>query len=149
MGTLEYEYRKSFCPPLVKNVVVEATHPGYRYEMFTSFDDLHNHFSKEYGPYWLNTDWAKFWIGQHNDSKRKDRLEEQIVKGFKMDRRNPQATRNSIRALLLEMIHQDLELPSVRKLQRMLVQKGSEASHMTVYRILKEIKKEIENGEKV
>lgn len=80
MGILEPEFRKLHWPPLVREVVITAQHPGYRHEFFKSFRELDAYFRATVHDNWRQEAWAEFWIGQHKETQNDDRRDLQTVK---------------------------------------------------------------------
>lgn len=147
MGILEDEFRKYRWPPLVKSVTYITTYPGYRHEFFRTFKDLDEYFSQECGADWQTQEWAKFWLGQHMQTRNDDRREYLIEhKGLvpQVDKlRKPRSDHDKIVEYILELKKLNNKFPSARKLEASLKSSGIVVDHNTVWRILRKIKHQV------
>jgi len=137
MGILESNVSDKFWPPLVKNVEITSDYPGYKMRYFTSFDELNDYFSKECGEEWMQQEWAKYWIGQHQQTRYEDRVEKQILTGqidaskFKT-RYNYEELRDLISSFL-----EKKPRASLRAIANYLKARGQTAKFQTVQRVIK------------
>lgn len=72
MGRLEPEFRRLHWPPLVREAVENKDYPGYRYEFFSSFNELNKYFIELCGPDWMSEEWAIYWRNHHRETQRDD-----------------------------------------------------------------------------
>lgn len=139
---LEEAAMRSSFPPLVKRIEICTEYPGYKQHFFKTFAEVHEYFAREYGEHWIQEEWAKFWIGQHNLSRRALRREIAILAG-KID---PQKTQDRYnRATLLGIARDELQNEgrlTVRKLRKLLRHRGYYVSVGTAFSIIKQVKNE-------
>jgi hypothetical protein len=141
MGTLEPEFYRLHWPPLVRSVRITKQYPGYSYEFFETFQELDKYFTEHCGPEWQSQAWAKFWINQHLQTKNDDR-KEQIELTSTKPRKNTGPRRDTQE--IFELCKQYLESVdykvSSRKLAAHLRNHDINITHMTAWRIIKELR---------
>ncbi len=139
---LEDDAMQSSFPPLVRDIEICTEYPGYKHHFFKTFAEVYAYFVSEYGEDWLQEEWAKFWIGQHNLSRRALRREIAILSG----KINPQKTQNrynrdSLLAVAREEREKNVKL-TVRRLRKSLCQHGFYVSVGTTFSVLRQLKHE-------
>lgn len=133
---LEPEVMQKFWPPLVRDVVLCTTYPGYRYEFFQRFADLDAYFSDLCGADWAQQPWAEYWIGQHNASRAAFRRELAARRGEQNGFHAYGKIDDATFLALVARARQDNVRLSQRQLSRYLRECGYGISPRTVLRLL-------------
>lgn len=150
MGILEPNLRNTHWLPVVKQAVLTKEYPGYRYEMFSSWAALDEYLKSQCGKDWQIQPWADFWLNQHKQTQNDDYREYLIMSGAivpQVDRiRKPRTNHDVIKETILNIYKKYNRFLSVRSMQKQFYKLGIKTSHMTISRVLKELKKELKDA---
>lgn len=135
---IEPEVMNKFWPPLVKEAELCATYPGYKYKYFNSFEELDAHFREICGEDWIEQEWAKFWIGQHNMSRRAFKKELELRKNGNIEIR-PRINKAVIRQIIKEAKEHAHCKVTLKYVKDELEARGYNVSTNTVWRLMKEL----------
>lgn len=144
MGQLEEGFDKLHWPPVLIDGLHVPLHQCIKCVWIKNFKDLNIYFSAICGPDWKSQEWAKYWIGQHEQTKHDDRKEYTREVGNRVTPHNSTGPRRDsalIRQLIFRYLSACDTLPSTRAVMKYLLSTyGIVVWHTLCWRYIKQWK---------